>query len=169
MINSTEYTYMTWAPIYREKGFWPRPVAPGTKVAEVKDWERPDPELSANTTEFWTYDFADHGIGIIMGNPFPDGTVLGALQINCRNYTDLGRVLPHKPVCGCLGVDGATLFVRFHSGQYRGISFKSGELFSEQKFCVLPPTIDPDTKWPYRWLGTPLHAADYADLPVIEA
>lgn len=169
MTNATEYTYMTWAAIFRDRGFWPRPVAPGTKVARVKEWQKPDPELSVNIPELWTYDFADHGIGILTGNPFPDGTVLGALLIKRHDYAELGKVLPHNPICGCLGREGATLFVRIRGNRHDGTSSKVGELFSEQQFCVLPPTIDPDTKWPYQWLGEPLHAVDYADLPMIEA
>lgn len=169
MTNSTNHIFMTWAPILRERGFWPRPVAPGAKVSRVKEWQIPDPELSPHIPEFWTYDFADHGVGLITGSPFPDGTVLGAFHITHDDYAELGKVLPSKPVCGCFGAEGATLFVRVGGDRRGGRHFKIGELLGERRFCVLPPTIDPDTKWPYQWLGTPLHAVDYADLPMIEA
>ncbi len=36
-----------WAPKYRERGFWARPIRPGTKACLGKGWQRPDSEVSA--------------------------------------------------------------------------------------------------------------------------
>jgi hypothetical protein len=44
-----------------------------------------------------------------------------------------------------------------------------GELLCRSRFCVLPPTIHPNTERPYRWIGTPLHEVDFHALPIIEA
>jgi hypothetical protein len=43
-----------------------------------------------------------------------------------------------------------------------------GETLLANRLCVIPPNIHPITDQPYRWLGTPLHEVDFADLPILE-
>ena len=178
MTNSIEYPFMTWAPILRERGFWPRPVEPGSKATKIKGWQKPDPEQSPQELERWAYDYADYGIGVVTGSPFPDGTVLGALDIDDDQAVELGRALLHNPVCGRVGARGAVFFVRVRGDKsYRSFAFqfpngtqrKYGELLCENRFCVLPPTIHPMIGQPYRWLGKPLHEVEFSELPIMEA
>lgn len=36
---------------YEERGFWPRPVTPGTKACKVPNWTNPDPEWARTFLE----------------------------------------------------------------------------------------------------------------------
>ena len=31
-----------WAGLYRQRGYWPRPITPGTKACHVREWQKPD-------------------------------------------------------------------------------------------------------------------------------
>lgn len=166
------------APRYRAAGFWPRPVTPNTKACHLKDWQRADHELPPATFELWLGSHAHYGIGLLMGAPFPDGTTLGALDIDHDDYTRLGRALLRDPRCGRIGKKGAVFFVRVR-GEPRNLEFRAhgdapkkwgkvAECLFVKKLCVIPPTIHPDTAQPYRWIGTPLHEIDFKQLPIVE-
>lgn len=146
------------APLYGDLGFWPRPVTPGTKKAAVPGWQNPDPEISDRTRKSWLRQFASYGIGLTMGSPLPDGTTLGAIDIDRNEYVRLGKALLGEIVCGRFGSKGVVIFVRV-SGEAKSRDFKiregnrKGEKVAEalfkRKFCVIPPTIHPDTSAPY--------------------
>ena len=170
--------FATWAAVYRERGFWPRPVKPGTKACYERGWQRPDSELSPDVLKGWLTSHGSAGIGLLMGNPFPDGTTLGALDIDHDAYTRLGRALLRDPLCGRIGKKGAVFFMRVR-GAPRNLEFrvkgetdknlgKVAECLFTKKLCVLPPTIHPDTRRPYRWLSTPLHEVEFERLPIVE-
>jgi hypothetical protein len=74
--------FARWAGVYRERGYWPRPITPGTKACHLKDWQKPDSELANATLASLLTSNASFGIGLLMGSPFPDGTTLGALDID---------------------------------------------------------------------------------------
>jgi hypothetical protein len=113
-----------------------------------------------------------------MGSPFPDGTTLGALDIDRDEYVRVGRApLGHTP-SGRVGKRGAVFFVGVH-GPLSNLEFsvrgeagarfgKVAECLFVRKLCVIPPTIHPDTGQPYRWIGRPLHEVDFSDLPIVE-
>lgn len=171
-------TFATWAPVLRDKGFWPRPVTPGTKAPKIREWQNPDHEWSPVDLRGWSQTYANFGVGIVTGSPFPDGTLLGALDIDDDNYVEVAKALLRNPISGRIGARGAVFFARVRGdGRYRpfsvklasGETLKVGELLCNKRFCVLPPTIHPNTEQPYRWIGTPLHEIDYRDLPIIEA
>jgi hypothetical protein len=112
-----------------------------------------------------------------MGSPLPDGTRLGALDIDRDEYTALGRTLLNNPICGRVGQKGAVFFVRVNGDlgnpefRVRGPDSKKwgkvAECLFRKKLCVIPPTIHPITQSPYRWIGTPLHEVDLSSLPLI--
>jgi hypothetical protein len=37
-----------------------------------------------------------------------------------------------------------------------------------RKLCVIPPTIHPDTRRLYQWIGRPLHEVGFNELPIVE-
>jgi hypothetical protein len=47
-----------------------------------------------------------------MGSPFPDGTTLGALDIDHDEYVRIGQALLRDPPSGRIGKKGAVFFVR---------------------------------------------------------
>ena len=166
------------ARVYRERGYWPRPITPGTKACHVREWQKPDSELSDATLASWLTSHANFGIGLLMGSPFPDGTTLGALDIDRDEYVRIGRVVLRDPPSGRIGKNGAVLFVRVHGPlsnpvfTFRGEEAKPlgkvAECLFIRKLCVIPPTIHPETGQPYRRIGRPLHEVDFNELPIVE-
>jgi hypothetical protein len=170
--------FAEWASLYRERGFYPRPVSPNTKACHALDWQKPDPEIASEIRERWLNDQGRDGVGLLMGSPFPDGTTLGALDIDCDDYFRLGRALLRDPPCGRVGKKGAVFFVRVRGplsnpefrvqGDHAKRYGKVAECLFAKKLCLIPPTIHPETKQPYRWLGAPLHEIDFNQLPILE-
>ena len=170
--------FADWAEVYRQRGYWPRPITSGSKACHVRDWQKPDPELPEATLASWLTSHANFGIGLLMGSPFPDGTTLGALDIDRDEYVRVGWAsLGHTP-SGRVGKKGAVLFVRVRGplsnpefrvrgeeGKHLG---KVAECLFVRKLCVIPPTIHPDTGEAYRWIGNPLHEIDFNQLSIVE-
>jgi hypothetical protein len=170
--------FAEWAPLYRERGYWPRPITLGSKGCKLLNWQQPDDEIRADKLASWIASYADFCIGLLMGSPFPDGTTLGALDIDCDEYFRLGRALLRGPPCGRVGKKGAVFFVRVR-GRLSNPEFrvqgdqakrygKVAEGLFVKKLCVIPPTIHPETKQPYRWLGRPLQEVNFSELPIVE-
>ena len=164
------------APLYRKGGFWPRPVGPGTKACPLKKWNIPDPERKLGELDSWLQHFNHYGIGLVLGSPFPDGTKLAAVDIDRDEYVRVTKALLRNPICGRIGAKGIAYLVRLSGdGRYRALKAKGeggakiGEILCDNRFLVLPPTIHPDTKQPYRWIGQPLLEVGYQELPIIEA
>jgi hypothetical protein len=166
-----------WFDVFRELGYWPRPVSRGTKACHARDWQLPDTELAPTALENFRR-LAEHGLGLLMGSPFPDGTTIGALDIDRDEYTRLGQALLRDPPCGRIGKKGAVFFVRVR-GEPRNLEFrvtgdderrwgKVCECLFVKKMCVIPPTVHPDTGQPYRWIGMPLHEIDFRLLPLVD-
>ncbi|WP_189499620.1 bifunctional DNA primase/polymerase [Algimonas arctica] len=171
--------YNEWAHIYRALGLEPRPVTPGTKAAKLRGWQKPDTEIGQRIVESWDDKYRAFGIGLRMGTPLPGGGRLGALDIDHDSYVRPMEGLLGKIVSGRIGSKGAVIFVRV-MGDLPNSKFKvKGEAGAEygqvveclfnKTFCVIPPTIHPDTNQPYRWIGTPLHEVDFSLLPRIGA
>jgi hypothetical protein len=170
--------FAQWAGVYRRRGFWPRPITPGTKACHVREWQKPDSELSEETLISWLTSHAHFGIGLLMGSPFPDGTTLGALDIDHDEYVRLGRASLLDAPSGRIGRKGAVFFVRVR-GRLSNPEFKvrseGGKRYGKvaeclfvRKLCIIPPTIHPETGQPYRWIGRPLHEVEFDELPIVE-
>jgi bifunctional DNA primase/polymerase-like protein len=167
-----------WASVYRQKGYWPRPITPGAKACRIREWQKPDSELSEAVLSSWLVSHANCGIGLLMGSPFPDGTTLGALDIDQDEYVRLGRACLLDAPSGRIGKKGAVFFVRVR-GRPSNFGFtvrgdqgrrygKVAECLFARKLCVIPPTVHPDTGQPYCWFGRPLHEVDFSELPILE-
>jgi hypothetical protein len=165
-----------YAECYRALGLQPRPIIPGTKACKLPGWQRPDCEISDHTFGVWLRKFHCFGIGLVMGANLPDGSTLGALDIDHDDYTRIGRTLLGDPVSGRFGKKGAVFFVRVF-GDAKNWEFKVkghpqlgkvAECLFTKKLCVIPPTVHPDTNQPYRWLGTALHEVPLDLLPAVE-
>lgn len=159
--------------LYRERGLWPRPIAPGTKLCPIKGWQRPDEEFDPATLTSWGSEYPHWGTGLLMGTRLPDDTLLAALDADTDGCVRLSKALFRNAPSGRIGKRGIVLFCRVRGdGKYRQFKNKDGavgELLCTGRLCVLPPTIHPGTKAPYYWIGTPLHETDFMQLPLIEA
>lgn len=163
------------APTYQSLGFWARPVI--GKKAKIKDWQKSDGELGQNILDEWQKSKAADNIALLMGSPFPDGTRLGALDIDHDGYVELGRVILRDPPCGRIGSKGAVFFVRTQpnvknmklrvKGELGKAYGQVLEIMAERSLIVIPPSIHPETNEQYKWIGTPLHELDYKNLPII--
>jgi Bifunctional DNA primase/polymerase, N-terminal len=133
--------------------------------------------MPEETLASWLMSHANFGIGLLMGSPYPDGTTLGALDIDHDDYVRVGRTVFHDPPSGRIGKKGAAFFVRVrgrpsnyefkvrgHDGKYG----KVAECLFVKKLCIIPPTIHPETGQPYRWIGRPLYEVDFDELPIVE-
>lgn len=174
-MNSPVNIFAENAQIYQEAGFWPRPVVLGEKRPPMKNWQVSDAEISPAAFRRWLSDYAGMGIGVVMGSLFPDGSRLGALDIDDERFVRLAQAVLMNPPSGRIGARGIVFFVRVtaaeanraYSIKLSGETVKVGELLVDKKFCVLPPTIHPNGN-PYRWIGSNLLDVDYASLPLIE-
>jgi hypothetical protein len=163
------------ASAYRDAGFWPRPVVLGEKRPPMKNWQLPDSEIPPEILRRWLHDYAELGIGVAMGSLFPDGSRLGALDIDDDRFIRLAKAALMDPPSGRIGARGIVYFVRVAAEKpNRNFAIKSGEqtvkvgeLLVDRKFCVLPPTIHPNGN-PYTWVGSSLLDVDYTSLPLIE-
>ena len=167
--------FATWAPTYWQRGFTPLPITPGQKACHAPNWQAP---MTEERLSQLVISNANHGIGLLMGTPFHDGTTLGAMDIDDDTLVRLGRALLGDPPCSRVGKKGCVIFFRASgsvpNGEFR-LRLPSGkrgskhtEIMTTKKLIVIPPTIHPETQQPYSWVGTPLHELDYTDLPIIE-
>jgi len=163
-----------WARVYRELGYWPRPITIGSRACHVSGWQKPDAEIPAAELASWLTKYGPLGIGLLLGSPFPDSTTLGALDGDHNDYMRVARELLRDPPCGRIGKRGAVFFVRVRgrlsNPEFRvaGKGDKVAECLFTKKLCVIPPTIHPDTERPYQWMGRPLHEIDFRELPIVE-
>jgi hypothetical protein len=163
--------FKEYAALYADCGLWPRPIAANSKACKVPNWQSEAPDWHRAFLE----QNANDGIGLLMGSPLPGGYKLAALDIDDDDYVNLGQELLGPNVCGRIGKKGIALFVRVPE-TLKSTTFKvegSGKQVADflctGRLCVLPPTIHPETKTPYRWVGKPLHEIDLNHLPIIGA
>ena len=168
--------YGTWAPIYRKLGMWPRPLV--GKACKEKNWQLPDSELPEGTIEKWDKERSQHNIGLVAGSPFPDGTLLGFLDIDNDKYIKLGLSLLGNPKCARRGKKGIVIPFRYPVGLVTSkkmrVKGKDNEELGEVaefllkgSLSAIPPSIHPDIGQPYIWIETPLHELNFNDLPLI--
>lgn len=167
--------YASHATLYRDAGYWPRPIMPGTKACKIGGWQKPDTEIGQEELARWDRKYAGCGIGLVMGSPLPDGTTLGVLDVDRDEYRGVATKVLNGGICGRIGSKGIALFVRVLPGvknrKFLAGAGQEARLVAEALFlkslCVIPPTIHPDTKRPYRWFGKPLLEIDPVNLPLI--
>ena len=102
--------FATWAPKLRSRGLWVRPITPGTKGCQIPNWQIPDTELDNSILAAWPTMYPDAGICLLLGSPFPDGSVLGALDIDDDAYNRVAEAVLQNPPCGRRGARGAMFF-----------------------------------------------------------
>jgi len=151
---------------YLDKGLWVRRVAPGKKGCRDQNWQRQQPEVEQTAA----YD----GIAIMAGSPLPDGTTLGFIDVDHDGLTEAFRAWL-SPKCERIGKKGTAIPVRV-DGNVGNAKFYAGggskpliELMAHQSIVVAPPSIHPETKRPYQWLGVGLLELDPEELPLIDS
>lgn len=143
-----------------EHGYRPVPIIPGSKrpgVFEAGTWQGLRGWSTRVPTAAELARWARHGsgIGVVCG---PASRDLVAIDIDTDNEAIVAALLAVLPATSCrkAGARGETLF-------YRGPGIPSRswdidrtrivEIIAGGRQTVLPPTIHPGTKAPYRWTG----------------
>ncbi len=139
---------------YRQHGYTPVPVRPGSKAPHITHWSRwchelPPEELLRD----WARRYPGAGLAIALG-PASGLTALDLDHDVDGLHARVRAAAGPSPVAK-RGQKGATLFYR-HGGE-RSRSFRrSGqtvaEVLADGRLVILPPTIHPGTGRPYEWL-----------------
>ena len=145
-----------YAPLYRAAGFRVVPIAPNTKYPGVHQGFGSYIALVGWPTSNITDPQPGAGIGLICGEP------LIAADIDSEDV-DLGIELIDALTDGCgttitkAGKRGQTLLLRpppdvkVRSRKFLINGATAFEMLAEGRQTVLPPTVHPDLKAPYRW------------------
>lgn len=114
-----------------------------------------------------------HGrnIGLVMGSVVKDGLQICAVDIDNDDLRhDIEMALPSL-VCGKRGAKGVTWFYLCDQAiKTRRIVNQKGtvvDFIADRTQTVIPPSIHPDTKQPYIWLGQPLLEIGVGNLPIL--
>lgn len=153
-------SFSSLAPSYFDHGYSVVPIKLGVKHTGINNWKNIDFEQTSQN-------YSNYGIAIECGK---SGII--ALDIDVENEDakkEIKAILP--PIyCGKVGNPNRlpTMFFQ-KTKDHSDIRTMSGiELIIDARICVLPPTIHPDTKKPYYWVGKNLLEVDVDDLPILE-
>lgn len=154
-------------------GYVPLRIEHGQKMPRSSNWQIDTPDEDKVRRDF----SRTCNIGIRCGDVHGDGTVLVGLDADLEE-AELLRCIERaigEPVPTKRGRKGATYMVRIdrkvktHKIYWVRDGKKSVaiDVLATGAQTVIPPSIHPDTKEPYRWIaGKPIHEVDYRSLPV---
>lgn len=173
--------YSQVGPRLVQLGYSAIPIAPGSKAPgdwlggvrwkKLDEWTlfclKPPGEVTVQKWSMWP----EAGVGICMGPA--SGLVAVDFDTRPELWPALEAAIPESPVKK-RGEKGYTAFYRY-SGEKLKRFTKPGdpkptvEILSTGGQTVIPPTIHPDTKRPYRWDGPSLLDVPLAELPTLPA
>lgn len=156
-----------------EQGYVPLRIDPDSKAARHQGWQVETP-----TEESVKRSFArTSNLGVRCGDVRRDNTCLMAIDIDIEEHElircverAIGETVPVKK-----GKKGATYILRFDRAHKTtkvkwvrdGKKIDAIDILCGGAQTVIPPSIHPDTKLPYRWIAGPhLEDVDYRSLPV---
>jgi hypothetical protein len=109
---------------------------------------------SRENIEKWSN--SNDGVGVVLGGPH----CLKAADIDCDEVEVNAAIMTVLPPSAVIkrGQKGRTLFYRGSKVQPGRLQWKKDgvlkfELLGSGQQSVLPPSIHPDTGWPYAWIG----------------
>jgi hypothetical protein len=74
-MSEASLIFADWAPLYRNQGFWPRPILPNTKARHARDWQKPEAEIPIEVRERWLRAEGHYGVPLlqeVMRHPADD-------------------------------------------------------------------------------------------------
>lgn len=163
--------FETEAPKYWNKNLPVVPVQPGKK-AGIKEWsyyQNNLPKLETRTQ--WLNQHGHYGIALLTGWMLDNQTRLVGIDVDHDAYVEpIKRIVGPFP-CAKKGKKGITIFVRAAKEATSRLIPKKGarivDVLAGNKMCVLPPSIHPETKGPYEWIGKPLYEVENEDMPFL--
>lgn len=146
--------FARYALLYRQHGYAPVPVRPGSKAPHIADWSRwcqelPPPEL----LQEWASRYPGAGLSLALG----PASGITALDLDHDHDGLHARILAAagpSPVAK-RGQKGSTQFYRYggeRSRAFRRHGQTVAEILAGGRLVILPPTIHPGTGQPYAWL-----------------
>lgn len=143
----------------------------GKAPKKIKNWSGYSVNpVSEKNQRNWLAKYPDHNIGITLGRPIDDDWRLAAIDIDRDEIVDAVSAVLDGPEVSKRGKKGRTFFVKAEK-DLRSTSIKSKglghaiDILAVNKLTVIPPSIHPDTKQPYRWVGSALLDVEPSDLP----
>lgn len=149
-----ENVFSDFALKYYESGYNVIPLKPSTKIPFITNWSQwCETKLATFQVEMWANTFSNCNIGIALGSV--SNVIALDFDYNIDGiHTEIMDLLPSMPVRK-VGARGFTAFFKYN-GELPKKWYKDGksviELLSTGNQTVLPPSIHPDTKEPYKWL-----------------
>lgn len=158
--------FAEYANLYLKNKFSPIPIRYGQKQPAITNWTKyAKTYLSADDITQWSN--AQHNIGICTGQL--SGVIGLDLDADYDNtHAKLLSIVPDSPVKK-RGNKGFTAFYKYNGEHSRTLSVKGhqiGDLLSEGRQCVIPPSLHPNGQQ-YEWHGPSLLDIPKFALPVI--
>ena len=168
--GSLHNAYRAVGPKLIASGYCAIPIAPDTKApgdfvggrwVRMSGWtERFRDALPNGETALWAGAPGSPGVGVVLGR-----SSRGLVAIDIDAYDEeivqaIIKTLPSTPLRK-RGKKGATLFYSSGGLRSRALDFcapdgaivRMIDVLAEGRQTVLPPTIHPDTREPYKWIG----------------
>lgn len=158
-----------------EQGYVPLRIDPDSKAARNPGWQVETPTEESLKRAF----SRTSNMGVRCGDVRKDGTCLLAIDVDLEGEGEIircvQRALGDENVPVKKGKKGATYLVRLDrehkTTKIQWVRDKKKtdaiDILCKGAQTVIPPSIHPDTKLPYRWIaGKPLWEVDYRTLPV---
>ena len=120
------------------------------KAPIVKGWPTYSGRLPTESEiQSWSELYPQANIGVVLGK------ASGIIGIDYDGYAPDERILKYIPKSPIerFGKKGFARFFKHNGEKNRKFKHIDVELFSDGGFIVLPPSIHPDTKLPYKWTG----------------
>ena len=120
------------------------------KAPLIKAWPTYSERLPTEAEiESWSELYPQANIGVVLGKA---SSIIG---IDYDGYAPDERILKYIPKSPIerFGKKGFARFFKYNGEKNRKFKYINVELFSDGGFIVLPPSIHPDTKLPYKWTG----------------
>lgn len=166
---------------YYTAGLTPLPLgkysSKSAKAVAIDDWQvycstRP----SREQIDEWVKRFGDHNVGLAMGTTVGDYVLVG-FDIDDENYQEPIERAIGNLVSGKVGAKGATWFA-LASPELKNRSFRKRnpdnnkfntilDVLAVGRQAAVPPSIHPNTKKSFKWLGKSLIEINLQDLPIV--
>ena len=158
--------FAQYAKEYIAMGYSVIPISYGEKRPVIAAWTR-FTKYYPNDNQIVNWCTKQHNIGICTGQL--SGVIGLDLDADYNNtHAKILSVIPDSPVKK-RGNKGFTAFYRYNGEHSRTLSTKGhqiGDLLSDGRQCVLPPSLHPNGRQ-YEWRGPSLLDIPKCDLPII--
>lgn len=183
MTEGVETNYAGSYLPYLEAGYSPLPIKENDKRPPMSKWQRfcSAPPTAAEASG-WASRYDRHGIGLALGVVLFEDMQIVAIDVDDDTQVDMVRAAMGRTPCGKIGAKGITFFalaevslkpskikpyVIGDSGRRKRSQFPAVEILGLGNQTVIPPTLHPQTRKPYYWVGTPLLEVEFRDLPIL--